>query len=151
MANNRKNNNKRKRKQTGTHSPPETPSKMADQSNSNTKHQPVSQSGNVLQQSNQSPLTSYMYSEAHQILYGSFNGYPFTPYQPPSPHTTPAPVLTTGNQQIPSMPWPQMTPLTPLYPDIDRFMNDVTNKLKKLNVLDDIHSRLINLESHSKN
>lgn len=46
------------------------------------------------------------------------------------------------------MPWPQTTPLTPLYPDLDRFMNDVTNKLKKLNVLDDIHSRLINLESH---
>lgn len=85
MANNRENNNKRKRKETGTHSPPENPSKMADQSNSNTKHQPASQSGIVLQQSNQSPLTSNMYSEAHQTLYGSFNGYPFTPYQP---HTT---------------------------------------------------------------
>ena len=148
MANNRKNNNKRKRKQTGTHSPPENPSKMADQSNSNSKHQPVSQSGIVLQQSNQSPLTSNMYSEAHQTLYGPISGYPFTPYQPPAPHTTPAPVLTTGNQQIPSMPWPQTTPLTPLYPELDRFMNDVTNKLKKLDVLDDIHSRLISLESH---
>ena len=83
MTNNRKNNNKRKRKQTGTHSPPENPSKMADQSNSNTKHQPVSQSGIVLQQSNQSPLTSNkkcMYSEAHQTLYGPISGYPFTPY-----------------------------------------------------------------------
>ena len=105
-------------------------------------------SGIVLQQSNQSLLTSNMYSEAHQTLYGSFNGYLFTTYQPPSPHTTPAPVLTTGNQQIPSMPWPQTTPLTPLYFDLDRFMNDVTNKLKKLNVLDDIHSRLITLSKN---
>jgi predicted transcriptional regulator len=38
--------------------------------------------------------------------------------------------------------------ISPAFPDLERFMSEVTNRLKKLDLLDDILSRLVNMETH---
>ena len=150
MANKRNKPEKRKRKQTSTGTPsPSNPAKMADKSNSNTKpkqivsctpEQPIN-AGNVL-------------SAAHNTLYGTYPGYPFTPYQPPAPHTTPAHVIPQQLQPIPS---PSPPPITPLpvhahsaHPQLQAFMSNVTERLKKLDILDDILTRVVFMEGQFK-
>ena len=105
MAKNRKNSSKRK--QTGTPSPGRY-SKMADNSSYDSKQnqQPVS----TTPQSEHSLPTSNVYSAAHQTLYGAPPGYPFTPYEPPVPHTTPAHMVYSPLQQLPSMSLPPPSP-----------------------------------------
>jgi hypothetical protein len=41
-----------------------------------------------------------------------------------------------------------LSPPSPAFPDLERFMSEVTNRLKKLDLLDDILSRLVNMETH---
>jgi len=41
-----------------------------------------------------------------------------------------------------------LPPPSPAFPDLERFMSEVTNRLKKLDLLDDILSRLVNMETH---
>ena len=144
MGKNRKNSSKRKRKQTGTPSPGRY-SKMADNSSSDSKQKQNQQPVSTTPQSEHPLPTSNVYSAAHQTLYGAPPGYPLTPYQPPVPHTTPAHMIYSPLQQFPSMSLP---PPSPAFPDLERFMSEVTNRLKKLDLLDDILSRLVNMETH---
>ncbi|CAC5376969.1 unnamed protein product [Mytilus coruscus] len=84
---------------------------------------------------------SNVYSAAHQTLYGTFPGYPFTPFQPPAPHTTPANMMQSNHQQLPAMLsiMPLLTPSPYQYtnPDLNKFMSEVTERLKKKGVPDD--------------
>ena len=138
MANKRNKPEKRKRKQTSTCTPsPSNPAKMADKSNSNTKpkqivnctpEQPIN-AGNVL-------------SAALNTLYGTYPGYPgypFNPYQPPAPHTKPSHAIPQQLQPIPSPSPPPITPLPvhahPAHPQLEAFMSNVTERLKKLDIL----------------
>lgn len=139
--NQKKKAEKRKRKQTSPNTPSPRPEKMADNSNSDTKlKQPYN---NMYNTPDQSIGSSNVLSAAHNTLYGAYQGYPFTPYnQPPAPHTTPAHIMTQQLQPIPSPP-PIQT-----HPQLDIFMNTVTEKLKKLDILDDILSRVVTMENH---
>jgi hypothetical protein len=38
-----------------------------------------------------------------------------------------------------------LPPPSPAFPDLERFMSEVTNRLKKLDLLDDILSRLVKI------
>ncbi|XP_052068748.1 histone-lysine N-methyltransferase SETD2-like isoform X1 [Mytilus californianus] len=161
----KKNKSKRKRKQTG--SPFSNKKiKMADKKNSknsnphnsNSKEQSpacsIPQKPQTNQETNQSPLTSNVYSAAHQTLYGTYPGYPFTPFQPPAPHTTPANLMQSNHQQLPAMlsTMPLLTPSPYQYtnPDLNKFMSEVTERLKKLDMLEDILQRVVSMETHCK-
>ena len=159
MASSSKKKNKRKRKQTG--SPfSNKKKKMADKKNSkNSKSKEQSpacsipQTPQTNQETNQSPLTSNVYSAAHQTLYGSYPGYPFTPFQPPAPHTTPANMMQSHHQQLPPAMMSTMPLLTPspyqyTNPDLNKFMGEVTERLKKLDMLEDILKRVVSMETH---
>ena len=60
-------------------------------------------------------------------------------------HTTPAHMVYSPLQQLPTMSLPHPSPASP---DLERCMSEVTNRLKKLDLLDDILSRLVNMETH---
>ncbi|CAG2199419.1 unnamed protein product [Mytilus edulis] len=94
---------------------------------------------------NDTPLSSNVISTSRQILYGADNGYAFTPYHLQAPHTTPAQM----GHQTPSVPIPMMHPIsTPPHPDLLMFMHEVREKLQKLDILEDILSRLVDMEEH---
>ena len=61
------------------------------------------------------------------------------------PHTTPAHMVYSPLQQSPTMSLPHPSPA---FPDLERCMSEVTHRLKKLDLLDDILSRLVNMETH---
>ncbi|VDI00201.1 Hypothetical predicted protein [Mytilus galloprovincialis] len=93
---------------------------------------------------NDTPLSSNVISSSRQVLYGANNGYAFTPYHLQAPHTTPA---QTGHQ-TPSMPIPMHPISTPPHPDLIQFMHEVRIKLQKLDILENIFSRLVDMEEH---
>ncbi|CAC5399373.1 unnamed protein product [Mytilus coruscus] len=103
---------------------------------------------------NQSPLTSNVYSAAHQTLYGTYPGYPFTPFQPQAPNTTPADMMQSNHQQLPAMlstmPLLTTSPYQYTNPDLNKFMSEVTERLKKLDMLEDILQRVVSMETHCK-
>jgi hypothetical protein len=142
MAKNRKNTSKRKRKQTGTPSPGRY-SKMADNSSSDSKQKQNQQSVSTTPQSEHSLPTSNVYSAAHQTLWCtswlSFHAISTT-------SATPAHMVYSPLQQLPTMSLP---PPSPAFPDLERFMSEVTNRLKILDLLDDILSRLVNTLSNN--
>ncbi|CAG2201838.1 unnamed protein product [Mytilus edulis] len=133
---------------------------MADKKNSkNSKSKEQSpacsipQTPQTNQETSQSPLTSNVYSAAHQTLYWTYPGYPFTPFQPPAPHTTPANMMQSHHQQLPPAMMSTMPLLTPspyqyTNPDLNKFMSEVTERLKKLDMLEDILKRVVSMETH---
>ena len=154
-------NSGRKRKQTGTPSPGQ-PRKMASVNKSDATptppYIPNMQNEIIAPQQNASPLANGVLSAANQTLYG----YPFTPYQQqhniPSvvPYNTPA----LGHNNTPAHMYTQMSAFPPASsspppPPIDsvrleQFMTEVTHRLKKLDILDDILARLEQMEKHCK-
>lgn len=154
MANKRNKPEKRKRKQTSTGTPsPSNPAKMADKSNSNTKPK------EIVNCTPEQPINACnVLSAAHNTLYGTYPGYPFTPitpYQPPAPNTTPAHFIPQQLQPIPSPSPPPFTPLPvhthpPAHPQLEAFMSNVTERLKKLDILDDILTRVVFMEGQFK-
>ena len=141
---NRNKKQNKKRKQTDSPSPG-NPAKMADNSNSDTKLKQT-----VNQTPEQNISTSNVLSAANNSLYGAttVQGYPFTPYMPPGPHTTPANMIPYQLQTLPS-PSPTQ-PLYQSYPQLECFMSNVTERLKKLDILDDILARVVYMEGQFK-
>ncbi|CAC5396410.1 unnamed protein product [Mytilus coruscus] len=96
------------------------------------------------------------HSAAHQALYGQ--GIHDSPYSPSTvPIQMQAPHPTPANVQTPFQPalllqqllFSQSPPM-PFYERLDRFMVEVNEKLSKLNILDDLCNRMLNIESHCK-
>ncbi|CAG2212337.1 unnamed protein product [Mytilus edulis] len=142
--------NTNKRKTTDTPSP-NKPNKMADLNDSGSKQYslpPTLMQACTNQYStpnlNDTPLSSNVISTSRQILYGADNGYAFTPYHLQAPHTTPAQM----GHQTPSVPIPMHPISTPPHPDLLMFMHEVREKLQKLDILEDILSRLVDMEEH---
>ncbi|CAG2254323.1 unnamed protein product [Mytilus edulis] len=125
-----------------------------------TETQPTCYSSKKIRSSNskskeQSPACSIPQTPQtnHQTLYGSYPGYPFTPFQPPAPHTTPANMMQSHHQQLPPAMMSTMPLLTPspyqyTNPDLNKFMGEVTERLKKLDMLEDILKRVVSMETH---
>ncbi|CAC5368258.1 unnamed protein product [Mytilus coruscus] len=145
------NNNKRKTTDTPS---PNKPNKMADLNDSGSKQYslpptqmqpcPNQYPTQYTQNLNDTLLSSNVISSSRQVFYGADNGNAFTPYHLQAPHTTPAQM----GQQTPSVPIPMHSISTPPHPDLLQFMHEVREKLQKLDILEDIFSRLVDMEEH---
>ena len=114
---------------------------MANNTNQNQKEN-INNPSPSIQPNSPNESTSNKFAAANQMLYGPFHGYPFTPYQPSAPHTTPA----NMTQYVPP---PTISPLSPQPQlNLERFMFAVNQKLNKLDLLDDILTRVVAVEGH---
>ncbi|CAC5368326.1 unnamed protein product [Mytilus coruscus] len=143
------NNNKRKPTDTPSPNKPLNDSGSKQYSLPPTRMQPCSNQypTQYTQNLNDTPLSSNVLSSSRQVLYGADNGYAFTPYHLQAPNTTPAQM----GQQKPSMPIPMHSISNPFHLDLLQFMPEVKVKLQKLDILEDIFSRPVNMESHCHN